>query len=244
MNQRAFLKGLPISKMSGHEKFLAVAFYALNGKLNQAIELSLLLKNWPKSLLLVKYSPIYFLRSQEKGWLNPSGRGKCELTDIGIAHIQSLSMGAKGIQTKFVETVGALSILQKNGTFSADQLLNGKFLIANNEILVADSYVSRNTLGVILNGTKTEVKIKIIFGSDTDNFIETAKRYRLEYQKLEFKHYKHLHDRFFVIDGKGFVLGPSIKDTAANHPALLVELGSKESILLSKFFWKLWKIGN
>jgi len=54
------------------------------------------------------------------------------------------------------------------------------------------------------------------------------------------KRYKHLHDRFFVVDDLGYVLGPSIKDAASNSPALVVELAAGEKKLLQSFFNEIW----
>jgi len=44
-----------------------------------------------------------------------------------------------------------------------------------------------------------------------------------------------------VVDEKGYVLGPSIKDAATQSPALVVEMGSKEKRLLRTFFDELWE---
>jgi hypothetical protein len=166
------------------------------------------------------------------------------LTSTGLAHRHSLLGASKGTQTKFHQSAGRLSIIERKGTFTADKLLSQRFSSAQREILVADSYVSRGTLEVMLNGTSDAVIIKVLFAADASDFVPAAMKWRSEFSKLEVLRYKHLHDRFFVIDGKGFILGPSIKDAAMNHPALLVELAGEESVLLMNFFRGLWKLGK
>jgi hypothetical protein len=58
--------------------------------------------------------------------------------------------------------------------------------------------------------------------------------------KFAHRRYKHLHDRFIVVDDLAFILGPSIKDAATNSPALVIALGSKEKNSLQTFFGELW----
>lgn len=243
-NQRAFLKSLPLRRMSGQEKLLALVVHTLNGKVEQPIKLSDVLPGWRKAALGSKYSSMFFLRAQEKDWLNPAGHGVCALTSKGLAHLQSLLGAPEAAQTKFHQSAGRLSIIERKGTFTADKLLTQRFTSAKKEILVADSYVSRDTLQVILDGTSDSVIIKVLYGNEAPEFVAAAAKWRSEFSKLEILRYKHLHDRFSIIDGKGFILGPSIKDAAMNHPALLVELAGEESNLLLNFFKGLWKLGK
>ena len=230
--------------MSGQEKLLALATYALKEKTGHTIKLRDVLPGWRKSSLGCNYNPVFFLRAQEKDWLNSTEHGVCELTTKGLSHLHSLLSAPEGAQTKFHHSAGRLSIIERKGTFTADKLLTQRFSAAQRDILVADSYVSRGTLDVILTGTSDAVIIKVLFGRDDSDFLPAATKWRREFSKLEVLHYKYLHDRFFVVDGKGFILGPSIKDAAMNHPALLVELGGEESLLLTNFFKGLWRLGK
>lgn len=244
LNLLAFLHKLPLRRMSGQEKLLAMVGHAAKGNIGKTISLAEVSGAWRKSVLSSSYSATFYARAQEKGWLDPAGHGLCSLTAIGRAHLESLLGAGVPVDTKFQKTSGRLSIVERKGTFTAEKLLSQRFSSAKRELLVADSYVDRSTLEVVLNGTSDAVIVKVLYGNDAPEVVAAAVKWRNQFSKLEVRRQRHLHDRFFLVDSKGFVLGPSIKDAASNHPALLVELGGEESALLESFFRSLWKAGT
>lgn len=241
LNQLAFLHKLPLKRMSGQEKLLAMVGHATKGVIGGTVALAEISDTWRKSILTSSYSATFYARAQEKGWIDPAGLGLCRLTAIGKSHLDSLLGAGAPVATKFQKTSGKLSIIERKGTFTAEKILSQRFSSAKCELLVADSYVDRSTLEVILNGTSDAVIIKVLHGNEAPEFVAAAAKWRNQFSKLEVRRQKHLHDRFFLVDNKGFILGPSIKDAASNHPALLVELGGEESVLLESFFRELWK---
>jgi hypothetical protein len=88
------------------------------------------------------------------------------------------------------------------------------------------------------------VPIKLLYSRAMGTFAAKAIRFSKQWTQFASKEYKHLHDRFMVIDNAGYVLGPSIKDAASNSPAVVVELDSNEKRLLKNFFNELWQKGK
>ena len=80
-NLKAFLKQLPLGKMSGHQKFVSVA--AIHSKGDSGVDVSTaeVQKQWRKSVLGVKYNSAYYDRAQGAGWVDPTGsKGKFRVT--------------------------------------------------------------------------------------------------------------------------------------------------------------------
>jgi hypothetical protein len=88
------------------------------------------------------------------------------------------------------------------------------------------------------------IPIKLLYSRALGTFAAKAVRFLKQWTQFSSKKYKHLHDRFMVIDNAGYVLGPSIKDAASNSPAVVVELDSNEKRLLKNFFNELWQKGK
>jgi hypothetical protein len=71
LNLKAYLKSLPISEMSGHQKFLAIAALHSRGKANVDQGAREVRQQWRKSQLGLEYNPIFYDRAQQEGWVDP-----------------------------------------------------------------------------------------------------------------------------------------------------------------------------
>ncbi|OGY89333.1 MAG: hypothetical protein A2458_00375 [Candidatus Kerfeldbacteria bacterium RIFOXYC2_FULL_38_9] len=241
INLKAELNRLPIKRMNGQQKFIAVACIMISSSLEKEISVKEIQKNWKKSLLGIGYSYTYYDRSQTEDWVVPvsSATGIFTITSDGLRQFKSLQ-GIKDVNNKYRKN-GSLVIFDKKSTHTFDKYVRGIVGNAKKEILIADSWVNEYTFDNILDSIPVTVNIKLIYANPVDKFDQRKKRFESEYTKFYSKQYKSLHDRFFIVDGQGYISGPSLKDAALKSPAILVELGKSESSLLRLFHQELWK---
>lgn len=147
----------------------------------------------------------------------------------------------KEVSTGGLKQSGGLIVVNRKATHTFDKLLRRVLAEAKTQVLIADSWVDGTIFDNALDVIPKTVPTKLVYAQARDSFEQRAKRFSTEYQKFAVKRYKHLHDRFVIVDDAGYVLGPSIKDAASNSPALVVELDAKETRLLQSFFEELWK---
>ena len=197
--------------------------------------------NWPKAVLSIKYNPAFYDRAQGAGWVDPTGgKGKFRLTQPGLDNLNAL---APEIAAGELIKSGALIIVNRKATHSFDKFLRTNFAAAKSQVLIADSWVDGTIFDTVLDVIPKDCTFKLIFAQARDKFEERAKRFSQQYAKFAHRRYKHLHDRFIVVDDLAFILGPSIKDAATNSPALVVALGSKEKNSLQAFFCRVVEQG-
>lgn len=241
-NLKAFLKGLPLKNMSGHQKFLAVAAAQCRGKEDVQVSAGDVRKQWRKSVLKVRYNPALYDRAQRESWVNPVAgtKGKFLLTQEGFEHLSALEGFNLEVDAGELKRAGALIVVNKKGTHSFDKFLRRTFAEAKKQVFIADSYVDGTIFDTVLDTIPQTTTIKLVYAHDSGNFAQRSARFSRQYQQFLARKYKGLHDRFMIVDETGYVLGPSIKDAAFRYPALVVILGQKESRSLQAFFNSLW----
>jgi len=241
MNIKAELNKLPLKKMNGQQKFVAVAYIIYMDNKKTPLNTSIIKKNWIKSILKNKYNDAYYDRAQGDDLVNPSSSIKGELTisDKGIKYMESFSDNADGKQLR---KTGKLIIVNKNGAYSFDKFLRKKLSEAKTSVLIVDPYFAEELFDRILGNIDKKNLIKIIHSNKNSSVKDNAKRFSCEYKKFQHKINTNIHDRFLIIDdNNGFILGPSIKDAADKSPALIVALDQTETHFLKAFFDDLWK---
>jgi hypothetical protein len=237
-NLKAFLRSLPLTKMSGQQKFVAVAAILAKGDITTELCTTDIQGEWRKSLLDVKYNPAFYDRAQGAGWADPTGpRGKFQVTVAGLQNLVAL---VPEITAEDLKKSGALTIFSKKATHTFDKFLRTTFAAAKTQVLIADSWVDGTIFDTVLDVIPKDCTFKLIYAQARGKFEERAKRFSQQYTKFLHRKYKPLHDRFMIVDDTAYILGPSIKDAASNSPALVVILSSKEKNLLQSFFSDLW----
>ena len=246
LNLKAFLKTLRLTEMSGHQKFLAVA--ALNGKGKPGIELATrdVQDQWLKSLMGQGSNPVFYERAQQEGWVDrmAAKKGAFRVNQPGLDHLAALEKSDGIATTGDLQKAGGLVVVNRKATHSFDKYLRNIFAAAKTEVLIADAYVDETIFDTVLDVIPQTIPIKLLYCRALGTFAAKAVRFSKQWTQFSSKEYKHLHDRFMVIDNAGYVLGPSIKDAASNSPAVVVELDSNEKRLLKNFFNELWQKGK
>ena len=164
-------------------------------------------------------------------------KGTLCVTGAGLENLIAL---APDITPRDLKRSGSLMIVNRKATHTFDKFLRQTLAASKTQILIADSWVDDTIFDTVLDVIPPSNTIKLIFAHDCETFDARAKRFGQQYPKFAAKRYKHLHDRFMIVDEVGYVLGPSIKDAASNSPALVIVLAQKEKNLLQSFFNDLW----
>lgn len=242
-NGKAFLLDLPLSEMTGHQKFLAVAALLSKGRTNLDVCTKDVKANWRKSVLGCDYNPSCYDRAQREGWVDavPEKKGTLRVTDAGLHNLAAL---APDITPSDIKKSGSLMIVNRGATHTFDKFLRQTLAACRSQVLIADSWVDDTIFDTALDAIPPTNTVKVIYAQARGNFDTRARRFGQQYAKFAVKRYSHLHDRFIIVDDVGYILGPSIKDAASNSPALVVALAQKETSMLQDFFKGLWSISK
>ncbi len=229
-NIKTFLKQLPLKNMKGEEVFVAIVFFLAKGKKKIEIAVKNVQANWSKTLIGKSYNSGFAHRAQ--GHTDSCGNGKICLTDEGIECIESLIQSAPTSRT-------GLIIFKSGSPYSFDKFLRSIFKKAKKNVDIVDTYVAGNIFDNLLDETSKAIPIQFLYGNDSGGFVSKSTRFAGEYN-FQAKGSKQFHDRFIIVDGKGYIIGPSLKDAADKKPATLVILGDSDSKKLADLFLDLW----
>ncbi len=229
-NINTFLSSLPLKSMNGEDVFVAISFFLIGGKSEAEVKIKEVKKIWSKGVIGKPYNSAYSTRA--KGRTNPSGRGIICLTEEGTSYVQNLMGEVPTFAT-------SLLVFKQGNTHSFDKFLRSVLRKATQSVFVADTYVSGAIFDTLLSEIPDNISIRFLYGSDVGGFAVRAARFSKQY-KLQTKESKQFHDRFLVVDGRGYISGPSLKDAADKKPATLVVLSKVDSKKLTDLFTDLW----
>lgn len=109
------------------------------------------------------------------------------------------------------------SLPPKEGVFFNGQIFDAHEFIcrlirsAKKRIILIDNYVDESVL-VQLDNRNTDVSALIYTGEISPAFRQGIKRHNQQYNSIEVKTVKHIHDRFLIIDKTLYHIGASLKD--------------------------------
>lgn len=233
----AFLSSLPLGNLKGVEKFLAVAFAMAQEQIGKSIELRGIQLEWPTHVLSAAYSPKFYPTAKMLKWVMPNGTGALIVTQKGADHLNA-------IRTPNPKVVKGLMIFGKKTPHTFDKTLRTLFK-GTEDVVIADTYVDDSIFDTVLDEIPRTATVRLLWGKvwppeRQPAFDVRARRFGVEYPQYKMKSYRGFHDRFFIVDGVGYTLGPSLKDAAAVKPATLVGLDADDSKKLGDFFQELW----
>jgi len=230
-NIATFLKGLPLKSMRGEDVFVGIAFFLAGGSGDVEVGVKAVEDNWSRGLIGKKYNSAYFTRA--RGRIHPVAPGRFLLTkEEGIPYVQ-------GLIGEIPMRVTTLVVYQAGTAHSFDKFLRDVLKKATRNVDIADTYVSGVLFDTLLNDISITTQIRFVYGNDKGDFVSRATRFNKQY-KFQTKESKEFHDRFLIIDGKGYVIGPSLKDAADKKPATVVVLNASDSKKLADLFEDIW----
>ncbi len=233
LKQTFNLKGL-----SGQEKFLAISASLAKGETWVSLTAKQIQKEWLKTVLHIGYSDTYYRRAQSEGWVNPNSLGRFNLTDSGLRHLTRLE--DENVLAPPPGTASGLCIFTVGMTHTFDKHLRQLLSQSSHVVKIVDSYVDETVFDNLLDQIPKNISVQLIYGHSMGSFDARAKRFKVEYTNFIAKNDATAHDRFLIIDGIGYILGPSLKDAARKSSALLTALDRDDSKKLEAFFDNLW----
>jgi DNA-binding PadR family transcriptional regulator len=206
---------------------------------NKEFKISKIKDIWRKPKTGSAFAGNFLYRAEEAGWIEPvhGKQGIFRITEEGQNKLLEL-VGVEAAGSVGVFAAGALRIFDGTSTHSFDKYFRLILRAAKKEVLIADAYVDEKVFDNLLDETPKNTAIKLIFENQSGTFKSRLARFKTEYICEARLH--PIHDRWAVVDGKGYVIGPSLKNAADKKPATVVELGVAESATLSQFFNKMW----
>lgn len=230
-NSTTFLKSLPLKKMKGEDVLVAIAFFLCGGNVKIELENKAIKKNWSKVVIGKKYNPAFSNRA--KGKIHPTGSGKFFLTDEGTSYIQEL-IGDTPVH------LTTLLVFKHGNAHTFDKFIRGVLKTAQMSVDIADTYVAGNVFDTLLDEIPITTPVRFVYGNDVGGFLARATRFSLQY-KIKIKESKKFHDRFIIVDGKAYIIGPSLKDAADKKPATVTAFNMLDSKKLVDLFENIWK---
>lgn len=233
-NIKIFLKKLPLKDMSGQGVLCAIVFFLSGRDKQKEISISEIRDGWSKTLIKKTYNSIYVERAQ--GLVHSCAYGKVCITEGGISYIESL------LPDSFSKQSSHLMIFNSGETHSFDKFLRSIFKKSKKTVDIADTWVDGNIFDRLLDQISNTVQIRFLYTNDAGGFENKKDRFAKEYN-FQNKKVNNFHDRFIVVDGVGYIIGPSLKDAADKKPAIVVALSQADSQKLQNLFNGLWS-GN
>lgn len=229
-NIQIFLTALPLKEMSGDDVFVAIAFFITGGSLDMEFTSAQVKSHWLKSVIGKAYNGGFVTRA--KGRIHSSSLGKFSLTEEGSTYVERLFGAVPSVGT-------ALVVFRKKQAHLFDKRLREILKGATSRVDIADTYVSSVLFDTLLENIPDQVPIRFAYGKDVGGFLSVAARFSKQYH-FESRQTSDFHDRFIIVDDKGYLIGPSLKDAADRKPATLVTLSREDSTQLVELFKDIW----
>ncbi|MDD5110233.1 MAG: hypothetical protein PHI63_03380 [Patescibacteria group bacterium] len=236
---KSFFRQLPVGKMTGHQKFLALAAWECAGKPGWGLEIARIKKDWRKSILKSDFNPSFYDRADRDEWVKPTGkRGWFAVTVKGIEHLEALVDG-NGDQQE-IKGCWGLRIFHWGQSVTFDTHIRNILAKAKKYVFFADSYTDENTFDNALAIIPRTLKIYFLLNHTSGKFLARDNRFKIEYKKYFRRRHPRLHDRFFVVDDVAYIVGTSINNATKKSPTMVITADRNASRLIRDFFQYLW----
>ncbi len=237
-----FIKFLRDKNPSHAEKVLFVTASLSKGIVGEPVRVGIIKQRWPKTLFAVTYHSKYVQECEDSGWIERPQTGQYALTDEGMAHLNELIYPINTATALPLSNSTELLVFSAKQAHDFDSLIRKALAAATAYVMIADSYVDDTIFDTLLGVIPSLVRIDLMYNNGaTATFHARAKRFKVQYPGFNYGHYPKLHDRYIVIDGIGFVVGPSLKDATVNAPAIVVRIDSEQSKRLTTSFTNIYK---
>jgi hypothetical protein len=113
------------------------------------------------------------------------------------------------------------------------------FAAATREIFIVDAYLDENVFDLYLAKIPTGTPVRLLTGNLGKDVLAVATLYA-KGKPLQLRTSNGVHDRVVFIDGRGWLIGQSIKDAAHKKPTTVSELLAPRLTIFRSAHEKLW----
>jgi hypothetical protein len=117
--------------------------------------------------------------------------------------------------------------------------LKGILAAAVCDVFIVDNFLSPEFFELYVTPIQKDVSVRIVTDEIKGNIETIAKKFATR-GKFELKSSKEVHDRHVFVDGRGWMIGQSIKDAAKKKPTYMVEIGSVLVTPIQRTYEEIW----
>jgi hypothetical protein len=117
--------------------------------------------------------------------------------------------------------------------------LKGILSLASTNVFIVDNYLNTDFFELYVEPIGLPVFVRILTDEVRGNLMTVARKYSRR-GKFELRSSNDLHDRHIFVDGRGWMVGQSIKDGAKKKPTYMVEIGAALVPTVQKIYEDLW----
>lgn len=110
---------------------------------------------------------------------------------------------------------------------------------AAKDILIVDNYLNTEFFELYVEPVPAGVSLRILTDQLRGNLLAVAKKYATR-GNFELRSSPDVHDRHIFVDGRGWMVGQSIKDAARKKPTYMVEIGTVLVSSVQKIYEDIW----
>ncbi len=110
---------------------------------------------------------------------------------------------------------------------------------ATRDIFIVDNYLNTEFFELYVEPIRAGVPVRIMTERVTGNLQAVATKYAAR-GGFELRSSADVHDRHIFVDGRGWLIGQSIKDAAKKKPTYMVEIGAGHVPTFQKIYEDLW----
>jgi hypothetical protein len=148
-----------------------------------------------------------------------------------LSSIKELEMGLPEAELKGAYEAGDEFAFYKD--------LKGILSSASNNVFIVDNYLNTDFFELYVEPIGLPVSVRILTDEVRGNLMIVATKYARRGQ-FEMRSSKDVHDRHIFVDGRGWMVGQSIKDGAKKKPTYMVEIGAALVPTVRTIYEDLW----
>jgi len=116
-----------------------------------------------------------------------------------------------------------------------------KDILANaaKDVLIVDNYLNTEFFELYVHPIRSGVTVRVMTDQVRGNLQAVATKYTSR-GDFELKSSGDVHDRHVFVDGRGWMIGQSIKDAAKKKPTVMVEIATSNVATLQKIYEDIW----
>jgi hypothetical protein len=117
--------------------------------------------------------------------------------------------------------------------------LKGTVAAATKDIFIVDNYLSTEFFELYVEPIRPGIPVRIFTDKVTSNLQAVAAKYATR-GAFELRSIGDVHDRHVFVDGRGWIIGQSIKDAAKKKPTYMVEIGDALVPTFQRIYEDIW----
>jgi hypothetical protein len=117
--------------------------------------------------------------------------------------------------------------------------LKGILAAATRDVFVADNYLDTEFFELYVHPIRAGIAVRVLTDQMRGNLLAVANKYATR-GNFELRSSAEVHDRHVFADGRGWMIGQSIKDAARRKPTYMVEIGAPLIQTVKQIYEDIW----